>query len=347
MSILVKLFLTIFTSLFIVGCGGATPQPFKQSSEMPSWFLSEVPTDSTYFYGVGTASTKENAKSKALAQISSNISITVQSDLEMMESDTTADGYTQETKSNIKTSTENMKFTGVEIIDNAYVDGKFYTYLKVDRKILFNAQKEMLDSEYNKVFNSFNQMNSEGIFKVLKNSKRIEDSVDKIVSSSSIEILKSINPQFDSVSYRKKVTDIKTNIDSVKANAVVYIKSKNKLATYYKKILEKYISSNGIVIVSNMNNVRNKNNLLVIDVSVEAKRKNVKTSDPRLRGASFAAVTVSLTTKNSRGKIVAQNRVDVTNISKDGLEAAKIKTKKFEREIKRQGVLNILLKTTK
>jgi len=338
------IFITLFLSLSFLGCGGSTAQPKSTlSSNMPSWYLSEVPTDSINFYGVGEGSTKEGAKAKALAQISGAISTTVESAMEMSESDSTQNGYTQESKTNIKSSTDSIKFTGITIIDTAYVDGKFYTYLKVDREVLFNSLKRDLDNDYNKALNLLKQMRSRGSFEILKKSAKLTKLVDKILSKPTMEILKSINPSFNSTQYREKVIAIKTDLDNMRSDIVVYLESKDRLSSYYKDIVEKYISSYGLTIVESKRGVRN---LLVLTISVKAREKNVKTSDPRLRGASFADVTVVITTKNSVGKVVAQNRVNVINISKDGLESAKIKTKKFEREIKRKGILNILLKAS-
>lgn len=342
---LLAILITAVISLSFLGCGGATPQPKSSSTaKMPTWYLSEVPTDSINFYGVGEGTTKESAKSKALAQISGAISTTVQSAMEMTEQDSTENGYSQESKSNIKSTTDSIKFTGIGIIDTAYIEGRFYTYLKVDREVLFNSIKRDLDNDYNKALNQFNQMQSKGSFEVLKKSPKLKKQIDNILSKPTMEILKSINPQFKSTQYRDKIVAIKRDLDDTKADTVVYLKSKDNLSSYYKDIVEKYISSYGLTMLDSQKKMKN---LLVIDISVKAKKKNVKTSDPRLRGASFAAVTVVLITKDYKGKTVAQNRVDVINISKDGLEAAKIKTKKFEREIKREGILNILLKTTK
>ncbi len=337
------IFLSGFIAFFLVGCGGLSPKPATASS-MPSWYLSELPKDSVYFYGVGEGSTKDSAKTQALSQISGQISITVASDIEMTEQESTKDGYSQSTKSNIKASTDSIKFTGVSIIETKYIGEKFYTYLKVDRQTLFQSLKRDLDNSYKKALSSLNTIKSQGVFSLLVNAKNTQNLVDNILSKSTIEILKSINANFDSSAYREKVLDISKNLESEKSQAMISLRSRNKLSSYYKDILAKYISNSGLIMVDSINEVADKSKLVIIDVSVKAKKKNVKTSDPRLRGASFAGVTVILTSKNSSGKIVAQNRINLTNISKDGLESAKIKTQKFERKIKKEGVLNILVK---
>lgn len=346
MNRLLKISLSALLALSVLGCGGATPQP-KQTSSMPSWYLNELPSTSSYYYGVGEGSSKENAQAKALSNIAASISSTVSASMEMSASENSATGYSEESKSNVKSSTEKIKFTGVRVVDNAFVDGKFYTNVSVDRDILFNAQKKLLDNDYKKALTLWNQMKTQGTFAVLKNSKKLESLVDAILLKPTLAILKSINPEFNTTEYRDNIIAIKNNLVDAKSNILIYVDSDSKLSSYYKDIVKKYISAHGLTIVDSKNGVKNKNNLLTIAVSTNAKKKNVKSSDPRLRGASFAAVTVVLTTKNSKNKIVAQNRVNVINISKDGLEEAKIKTKKFEREIQKKGILNILLKTKK
>jgi hypothetical protein len=298
-----------------------------------------------YYYGVGSGVTKEDAQTKALSNIAARISSTVSASMDISATDSTEKGYTEESKSQVKSTTEKIKFTGVSTLDNAYVDGKFYTSLRVDRAVLFNAQKKLLDVEYEKALTLWNQMQTRGVFDILKNAQEVEKAVDAIVSEPTIVILKEINAQFDSVQYRQKVLDLKNSVIGAKSKISFYLQSSGKLAPYYKDIVAKYISSSGVKIVENVNDVSNKKSLLTVEVSVEAEQKNVKTSDPRLKGATFADVTVILTTRDYLNKIVANNRVNVLNITKDGLEAAKKKTKKFEREIQRQGILNILLKT--
>jgi len=342
MGSIVKLFfLLLITSVFI-GCGGEKPQP-----TMPKWYLSAPSSDLNYFYGVGEGSTKESANAKALAQISATISTTIESKIELNETDSTQNGYNEETKSNIKSSTDKIKFSGITPIETKYINHTFYTYLKVDRKVLFNSLKRDLDKRYNKASLLFKQMKIEGAFSILKNSPKLSKMLHNLLTQSTLEILKSVNPKFDSMKYRAKIIALQTALEDKKSQLVLSVKSKNKLSSYYRDIVKKYISSYGLTMINNPNKVKNKADLLDVDVSVKAKRKDVKTSDPRLRGAYFSAVTVVLTTKNSSGKIVAQNRIDLLNISKESLQSAKVKTKKFENKIKKIGILNILSKTNK
>lgn len=345
MFYLKKVALSGFVLLSILGCVQPTPSGSKSIGDLPSWYLNPMKSNSQYFYGVGDGSSKEAAKTKALSQIASQISVNVSSSMDISEK-TNNGAYTEQTESNIKSSTENIKFTGVTIIENVFANGEFYTNLKVDRSVLFNAEKKVLDIEYDKVLSLWEHMSKTGIFEVLKNSDKLKATIGNIMSTPTLPILKAIYPEFQPELYTQTLQGINNKLRDTKSTAMVFVTAKSNDALAYKKVVQKYISSYGITLVDRPKEASNKNNLLIVEVNIEDKEKNVKTTDPRLKGATFADVSIILTTKDANNKIVAQNRVAVVNISKDGYKSAVIKTAKFEREIENKGIINILLEDT-
>jgi hypothetical protein len=300
-------------------------------------------SNSINYYGVGVANTKEGARANALAQIGGEISTKISHSLDMTLSEHN-DNITSDTKINTKTSIEKMKFTGVTVLENAYVDGKFYAYVQVDRDALFASQKREFDEKYNKLTSFYKSAKSRNVFSLIKNKDKIDKSIAELRAK--ITILKEINEDFNDKKYLATLLEISDTTRDAVSDAMVYVSTKN--AKPFKEVLKQYISSFGMTLVNSPSSVKNKKNLLKVSVSKTAKPKKVKTTDPRLIGASFAEVIVTLTTKDYSGKIIAQNRIKVLNISKEGYNAAVVKTQKFEREIKRRGILNILLdKSTK
>ena len=242
MNKFLKISLGAMLALSFISCGGGSPKP-KQTSSMPSWYLNELPSTSSYYYGVGEGDSKEEAKAKALSNIAASISLTVSADMEVSATDSSEDGYSQKSKSNVKSSTQKIKFTGVRVLNNAFVNGKFYTNVSVDRDVLFNTQKKLLDNDYKKALTLWEQMKKQGTFAVLKNSKKLESIIDAILSQPTLEILKSINPEFNSSKYREKAISIKSKLIDSKSHILVYIKSDSKLSSYYKDIVKKYCES--------------------------------------------------------------------------------------------------------
>lgn len=343
MKQIIKYCLVLLLPLFFTACaGGALGQPsVAKNNELPSWYLNTPASNNNFYHGVGSGSTKEEAKISALNNIASEISVSISSNMEISKKTTTS-SYEKEVQSNTKSSVDKIKFTGVTIVENAQQNGKIYTYLKVNRAILFDAQKTKVDNDYNKLIGTWKNIQKNGVFSLVQNSDQLNKDIVQV--SSKLPILKAINNSFDNTKYDERLLNIKNEAVALKSNASVFVNSKNN-AKPYAAVVKQYISSLGLKIV-NSSNVKNKNNLLIIDVLVDAKSKPVKTSDPRLKGASFADVTITLKTLNSSKKILAQNIVKVLNISKEGYNHAANKTQKFERKIKQEGILNILLKKT-
>jgi len=336
MNNIFKTLLLSLSAIFILGCGGVSPK--ASSSSMPDWYLNKPMSNSLYYYGVGTASTKEGARGAALAQIGGEISTKVSHSLDMTVSEHN-DDVTSDTKIATKTSIETMKFTGVTVNENAYVNGQFYSYVQVDRDELFASQKREFDTDYKKLTSFYASAKNRNVFSLIKNKEKIDTSVIKLTGK--LSILKTIKSDFNQKKYSDVLANISNDTRDAASNAMVYVTTSN--ATPFKAVIKQYISSYGMTLVNNPKSVKNKKNLLKVKVSKTSKKKNVKTSDPRLKGASFADVVVTLTTKDYSGKVIAQNRVKVVNISKDGYKSASVKTQKFEREIKRRGIVNILL----
>ena len=336
MQIFFKSILLTLSAFLILGCGGTSPKP--SASTMPNWYLNQALSDANTYYGVGSGSSKEAAYSNALAQVGGEISTKISSSTDMTDVDTN-DKFTSDTTIKTKTSIETMKFTGVTVVENAYVDGKFYTYLQVDRNILFKAQKKAFDENYNKLTSFYASAKNKNVFSLIKNKSKIQASV--LESSSKLPILKTINAKFDDAKYTKVLSNISNDTRDAASNAMVYVSNKN--AKEYQEILKQYITGFGMTVVKSPRSVKNKKNLLKVHVTKRANPKTVRSSDPRLKNAFFADVIVNLSTKDYANKEIASNRIAVVNISKKSYKAAVKKTKKFEREIKKKGIVNILL----
>ncbi|WP_373071388.1 LPP20 family lipoprotein [Sulfurimonas sp.] len=325
---------------FMSGCGGASG---PSTSELPKWFLNPPASNPVFYYGVGEGDSVDAAKANALAQIGGTISTSVSSDLEI-NTNVTNDVINENIKSQTKSSIEKIKFTGAEVVENAQSGGKIYTLVKVDRGVLFSAQKSEMDISYNKMNSLYESSKNGNVLDLMKNTTSIHQLANNV--SVKLPILKAISSDFNKAKYEKEILDIFSTTRDAKRKAMVYV-SYDKNAKGEAAVVKNHISSYGMTLVSNPSSVKTKKNLLKLHVSKTAKKENVKTNDPRLKGASFARVVVTLDTKDYANKTLANNRIEVINISKDGYNAAVAKTKKFEREIDRRGILKILLDSAK
>jgi len=332
MKLVIKVLLFSIFSL-LIGCSGSNS---SVQPSYPDWYLNTSKSNASYYYAVGEGSNKEEAKINALSQISSEISVSVSSTFAVTKT-TSNNKYNKTVQQNTKSSVKEINFTGVKIVKNAQIDGKILTYLKVDRNILFAAQKNNVDNQVQKIESLSNRVKNNGIIELLLKKNKIEKSIMQVMSK--LNILKAINNSFDIENYQNNLLNIRNNIEEMKSDANILVKGSSNTEAF-KDIIKQNLSSLGLNLVNNASS----KNLVIVDVNVNAKNKKVKTSDPRLRGAKFADVKITLTTLNADNKIIAKNIIRVLNISKESYIDAVNKTQKFERKIKKQGILNILIK---
>jgi hypothetical protein len=295
-----------------------------------------------FYYGVGEGVSADAAKANALAQIGGAISTSISSDMEI-NTNVSNDIVDENIISQTKSSVEKIKFTGVNVVENRMVGNKVYSQVKVERSVLFASQKAQMDKSYNKMKSIFASARGGNVLELIKNTSELKNYAN--IVNQKLPILKAINQDFDKQKYEKNILDILSVTRDAKKKAMVYVTDYD--AKGYADVVKKHISSYGMALVSSPNSARNKNNLLKLHVSKTSKEENIKTTDPRLRGASFAKVVVTLDTKDYTNKTLANNRIEVLNISKDGYAQAVDKTAKFEREINRRGILKILLDSAK
>ena len=335
----------ILIATFFVACGGATPAAKPASATLPSWYLNPQQSDSSTYYAVGEGANKNEAKLNALNTIAGEISTSVSSSIDSSSSSNTTDAgevVSKQVKIDLKSSVEKIKFTSAKVIENSFSNGTFYSYVSVDRTTLFNALNKEFEVKYNKAASLWSHMEKHGVFEVFKSGKKLNSLIAKAMPQ--LSILKAVNSDFDQATYTANLETIQNNAREMQARAVVYVKDMG--ATPYAELVKKYISAANLNLISSRAQASDPSNLLVVEVSYDAKPKNVKSSDPRLRGASFADVKITIATKNANGKTVAQNIISVLNISKEGYNDAALKTAKFERELSKKGILNILVENS-
>jgi len=340
---MLKYLVSLFITLILVGCSGVGSQPTapKSNGSLPKWVLNPTNSNAIFYYAVGEGSSTTEAKNNALKQVSAEISVTISSSTTSKKY-TTLTTYQKNIENITKASTQKIQFTGVSVVDTVFVNGVFYSYIKVNRDVLFQSQLKQMNLEYNKVLSISNKFDTNGIFYIFKESQNLNTSIDKTMVS--LPILKSINNKFNDNKYTVNLLSIKEKATQLKAQAVVYLKTTN--AFNEKIVLEKAISDFGIKIIKNISNVQNKNNLMIITIDKSAKPYENRYKSQKMKNVSFADIRLKIITYDKTGKTkLAQNIINVRNASRDGYEAAVVKTKKLEKEIDKKGILNILLET--
>jgi hypothetical protein len=337
MNRFIKSSLFVATTLLYTGCAtnmaNLTGSDSSVSS-VPSWYNNPMVSNVHYYYAVGEGNSLKEAKIDALNQIASEISVNISSST-VIEKVATTNSYKKKMQSKIKSNIQNIRFVDAKVIKNIAINNKYYVSVKVNRDTLFNAQLQLVENKYNEAKALFDNSLNKSYIKILQNQTTIEKLIDEAIAK--LPILKSINANFDQNSYLDKLNNLSQKITDIKNSINVYVYSDSK--NPYEQIVKSAISSYGLNLVDTTRSI---SHLIKTKIAVSSKPKKVRSTDPRLRGASFAEVTIVLTSKDKSNKIIAQNRVVVLNISKQGYNSAKNKTAKFQRYIDKKGILNIL-----
>jgi hypothetical protein len=338
---------SILIAVFLSGCaGGMIPigQPKAQSSStnsssMPKWVINPKQANTQYYYAVGEGQSKDEALKSALAQVSSQISVTIASDTTTSKK-LSNNTYQREVEKTIKASTQNIKFSGVTTLENAFFKDSFYTYVQVDRTILFESLKKDFDLKLEKLKTTWQTIESGDPFLIFKNAKYVEETAIELTAN--LSILKSIKREFNETPYIQKIQQIQTSFESKKSKVLVFVETDTGFKE--KELIEKAISEYGIKVTPSLRGLQNKNNLLRIYIKKSAKEVENMTKSRKLQDVVYADVTLVITTYNSTKKTkFAQNIITLRNGTRENYQASVKKTKKFEREIEQQGILKILL----
>lgn len=331
--------------IFLSGCSGgisslSSPSPKNNplSNGLPEWIIKPESSNSSYYYAVGEGKNKDEALKNALAQISGQISVTISSDTTTSKK-VTNDSYEKEVQNTIKASTDNIKFSGVSTIDTAFQNDTFYSYVKVDKNVLFDAIKKDFDMEYKQIQNKWKQVAIGDPFLLFRESKSFEGSILK--STADLSILKSIKNDFNQNQYIETLEKLRIDFKTKKNLINAYVETKD--AKGEKSLIEKAISEFGIKVISNLS-LGNPKNTLRIVIDKSAKRVENMTKSKKLEDVVYADVTLVITTYDfAKKNKLAKNIIEVRNGTRENYEASVIKTKKFEREIEEKGILSILL----
>jgi len=292
--------LSIFLLVFLfIGCSNPIQQTVpKKNESFPQWILNPSPSNALFYYASADGINTAEAKNNALKQISSEISITISSNTTSTKLATTTT-YEKSIKDITNAVTKEINFTGVTVIEQAFKNGLFYSYVRVNREILFENQFKQMNMTYNTILSLEEKINSNNIFYVFKESQNLTEKIDTILEQ--LAILKSIKNSFDDVPYLLKIATIQE---------------------------------------------KNKNHLIIITLDKSVKPYENRYKSQKMQDVSFADVILKVVTYDNTRKIkLAQNTINVRNASREGYEAAVIKTLKLEREIKQKGILNALLET--
>ena len=159
--------LILGVALFLVGCGNS-PKP-------PAWYGKDAHSD-TFLIGFGSASTLENAKARALSDISSQLSVQVSSQFKS-HAQRQDSSISYKSSNDIKLDVAAIELSVVGYTKDEFRDNLFYVKAQIPKSSLVKQFQKTFNTEYNLLnFSRMSQCNTISI----KDKVRLEHTLNKL-----------------------------------------------------------------------------------------------------------------------------------------------------------------------
>ena len=233
--------LVLFLGFLFISCTGA--QKKLKSQDIPSWFLSSPAQDKNNLYGTSSAYSLEQAKKQALNNISSYLSIEIQSSTKIQKN--SGNGYYNHNISqNISTNTKKLQFTNTEIIKDTIINSKHYVLVQVNKNKLFDENKNILLNSDKHINNKMKENKNSSLLEKIKNISSLEKELRESLNKA--YILYAINNDFQYKKYVSKYKNILNKKETLISKIIVNVENKsiNKDSKHFSNSLINFFNNN-------------------------------------------------------------------------------------------------------
>jgi len=282
-----RVILFIVVLFIFIGCTNKEQRVQKIPQKiLPSWYQSIKPNTNQYIYAQANGINKDQAISRALTNIISQFSVSIESSFESTTKVSRGNGskYSNKSVSNIKTKVENIKINNYELIhEYPYRYNQYLVEVRVDKIKLNNFLKEDIKRKFDSLKNIENSIKNENFILRLNTYLKLYNK--SLSYESTLNIIKSIDKNFDINIYFEKIKKYQNEYLNLKNNFEIKIVNLDNVENFDKQ-LKKYFISKGIKISNIDTNLitkikttkeyinTNNYNLVVFNISLELFFKN-------------------------------------------------------------------------
>ncbi len=324
-----KLSIFFVLSLFFVSC-------MAGKSLQDDW-LKNPPSDTpSFFYGVGFGETKEDATKNALSNISSRISVSVESTFKSSLASTRYGKYEDvesEVKNEVVAKSKNIEYTNVKLLKSKYDGEKWAVLVEVDRDDLAQNYIRKLNKIDQKLQNEWSIYQKATPFEKLKISAKIDALLKK--TDSYFALLHVLKKDFDEGRYSSRYKRYTKDIRELKNNLVFKIVS-DEASEPLASLIEEKLSDMGAKISGGSNyNV-------LLKITTKAKKRKYRSTNPKFAKLTFALRKTTIRAYDENGNIISNVVYKTKEGSELGFEDALSKTTKYKKKIAQMGIVNFL-----
>ena len=329
----IKTLFIFLTLTFFSACGASTSSVNKQVAM--SW-LNSPPADNTkYFYAVGYGKTQKDAKSDALATISSKISVSVTSNFTNSLTATRAgnnEEILEDSKNEVISKSKDIEYTDVKIEESFYDTKQWILLVAVDREILTATYERKLNKIDNKLKLEWGIFNNSSIFEKLKLSVIIEKYLSQ--TDSYFSLLHAINSNYDDSKYKTRYINYTKAMRKAKDDLIFKIKS-DSASEPLASLIRNELSLENVIF-------SNKNYNVLISITTKAKAKKYRSTNAEFAKLTFALRKTLIKATDRDGNMVSNVVYKTKEGSSEGFKDALSRTAKYEKKIAQLGIINFI-----
>jgi len=329
----IKTLFIFLTLVFFSACGASASSVHKDASQ--SWLESPPSDNAKHFYAVGYGKTQKDAKSDALATISSKISVNVASSFSNSVTATRQgenEQILEDSKNEVVSKSKNIEYTDVKV-EESYNDGKQWILLvEVDRDVLTQTYERKLNKIDRKLQSEWEIFESASVFEKLKLSSVIEKYLSQ--TDSYFPLLHALNSNFNDSKYTKRYMNYTKEMRKAKNELIFKIKS-DSASEPLASLIRNELSAQNVTF-------SNRNYNVLINITTKAKSKKYRSTNAEFAKLTFALRKTVIKATDRDGNVVSNVVYKTKEGSSDGFEDALARTAKYEKKINQLGIINFI-----
>ena len=306
----------------------------KESQD--SWIDSAPADTAKYFYALGYAQTLNDAKSDALASVSSKISVSVASNF---SNSITAKRHNEDEdilyikKSEVLSQSKNIEYSDVKVLQSSHEEKEWIVLVQVDRSILAAAYTRKLNKIDVKIKTEWDIYQNSNYFTKLKLSSVIKNYLEEC--DEIFPLLHALDNHYDDSPYTSRYVAYTKEMRNSKNDLVFKIDS-DKYSEPLASLIRTSLSAQNATFNNEKYNV-------LISIATQAKKRKYKSTNESFEALTFALRTAVIKATDKDGNVVSNVVYKTKSGSSEGFEDAIARTQKYEKMIQEKGITAFLV----
>ncbi len=300
----------VFLLLFSA-CGSQKRAVVAEQKALPLWYTSLAPTNATEIYAVGEGRDREEAVAQALNAMASTLSVSVSSDFRaktvVKEGAKSSVDATYE--SDLKSRVKELRISNYEIVNAESLGFKRYAVLiRSNKEKLFKSMLEETKQEFTLLQKREKNLAPTNTIKKIAFYQEAQKSLVNLPNR--LLVMSVLKGDFDGSGYLKEMQEYELKLQRA-LESVNFVVNSSQNAINLKPVIEKGLSKKRLTVAK-----RAGADTLRVSINAAIEKADAY-------GFTLARSEIEFVTKDSRGNVVATNRINLTGQSSQGYEVAK------------------------